>query len=214
MTWGVETGMAMSSYTRLQAHFTDPDGDRRKHPEESNKNLMSGLPMTRINEEESFGPTSIHNTDTSSWLNEGTTQKKGNLGKPSSNKIYDMSFINAKPSKKEPTTTSTETKSDDAAAPQEDRATQARAARQDLMKPTFLARKATSGKRSPSTMKDSTSTFFNSPGYHTVRGKKMYGLIVDPGAAHALMGCDTLIDFICATVSRSPTGELRGRSLA
>lgn len=42
-------------------------------------------------------------------------------------------------------------------------------------------------------------TFFESAGYHTVRGRKVYGLIVDPGAAHALMGSDTLLEFIRAT---------------
>ena len=35
--------------------------------------------------------------------------------------------------------------------------------------------------------------------YHTVKGQKIYGLIVDPGAAHGLIGCDTLLEFMRKT---------------
>ena len=36
----------------------------------------------------------------------------------------------------------------------------------------------------------------NSAGYHTVHRKKHYGLLIDPGAAHALIGVDTLLDLM------------------
>lgn len=35
--------------------------------------------------------------------------------------------------------------------------------------------------------------------FHTVNGVKVYGLIIDPGAAHALMGVDTLLHFLRGT---------------
>ena len=37
--------------------------------------------------------------------------------------------------------------------------------------------------------------------YHTIRGEKRHGLIVDPGASSGLMGTDTLLDYITDVIN-------------
>lgn len=50
-----------------------------------------------------------------------------------------------------------------------------------------------------STQPSSMRNFLASAAFHTVRGVKVFGLIIDPGAAHALIGCDTLLEFMTKT---------------
>lgn len=65
---------------------------------------------------------------------------------------------------------------------------------EDELLNSFLAG-VVSGKHKQNVTEQKAHTFFEGA-FHMVRGRKMYGLIVDPGAAHGLIGVDTLKEFL------------------